>query len=99
MAHLNPQHLNKTTIDLLWTPQKTTAGISTKYGLGWRIFKGNEDQLWVGHGGGSIGGTTQFWLFPEYGLVITAISNLTDLNYGTLIPELQKIFRKQASQP
>ena len=99
LAHLNPQHLKKTTIDLLWTPQKTTAGISTKYGLGWRIFKGDEDQLWIGHGGGSIGGTTQFWLFPEHGLVIAAISNLTDLNYGTLIPELQKIFRQQASQP
>ncbi|MBE9549847.1 MAG: beta-lactamase family protein [Proteobacteria bacterium] len=95
LAHLNNRQLKQNTINILWTPQKTTAGESTEYGIGWRVFSDNEGQKWVGHGGGSIGGTTQFWLYPEHGLVIAAISNLSDMKYAKLIPDLNKLLIQQ----
>ena len=56
--------------ELIWTEQVTLTGQPTGYGLGFRIVVDDEGTRWIGHGGGSIGGTTQFWLFPESGLVI-----------------------------
>ena len=78
--------------ELLWTEQVTLTGQPTAYGLGFRIVVDDEGTRWIGHGGGSIGGTTQFWLFPDSGLVIAMASNLTELDYGDVLPRLRKVF-------
>lgn len=95
MAHLNNKNLTQSTIEQLWTIQKTTTGEATGYGLGWRIVIDEENQKWIGHGGGSIGGTTQFWIFPENGLVFAVVSNMSSLSFGMIIPQLQKLFSHQ----
>jgi len=77
---------------LLWTEQATTSGETTGYGIGFRVVVDKEGTRWIGHGGGSIGGTTQFWLFPETGMVIAVASNLTELDYTDLIPRLRDLF-------
>ena len=76
----------------MWTEQKTMQGESTEYGLGWRIVNDEQGILWVGHGGGSIGGTAQFWLFPAQQYVITSASNQTELNYGRLLLDIRNCF-------
>ena len=89
LAHLNNEHLKPETIKRLWTTMQTNDGQSTGYGLGWRIVEDADGIVWYGHGGGSIGGTTQFWLFPKDGLVLAAAANVTELNYGLFMVDLR----------
>lgn len=70
LAHVDGKSVSPEKVLLLWTEQKTADGASTGYGIGWRIVIDGDGRKWIGHGGGSIGGTTQFWVFPESGLVI-----------------------------
>lgn len=94
LAHMNSQRVSPAMRSLLWTEQKTSAGEGTDYGIGWRILRDEdwrivpdeEGSKWIDHGGGSIGGTTQFWLLPDSGLVIAMASNLTELDFGDLLP-------------
>lgn len=91
LAHMDDQHVSPAMRKLLWTEQKTVAGEATGYGIGWRIVV-HEGNTWIGHGGGSIGGTTQLWLFPENCLVIAMASNQTELDYKDILPRLRTLF-------
>ena len=94
LAHLDPARVWPAERSLLWTEQKTRSGEATGYGIGWRIAVDAEGNKWIGHGGGSTGGTSQLWILPEHGLVIAMASNLTDLNYADVLPRLGKLFIK-----
>ena len=65
-------------MQLLWTSQKTRDGEETGYGIGWRVGQDTKGRRVVGHGGGSVGGTTRLSIYPERGLVIALISNMSD---------------------
>ncbi len=91
-AHLDSKYLTKSTIDLLWTSQQTATGELTGYGIGWRIVTTEDGQTWIGHGGGSVGGSTQFWLLKKHGLVIAMVSNMTELDYSDVLLKLGKLF-------
>ena len=54
----------------------------------------DERNRWFGHGGGSIGGTTQLGLFPDDSLVIAMASNLTELDYADILPKLRTLWTK-----
>lgn len=99
LAHTNNQHVSPEMLSLLWTEQKTLAGKGTGYGVGWRIVLDEKGDKWIGHGGGSIGGTTQLWLFADKGLVIAMASNLTDLDYGDILPRLRTLFAEYPAKP
>ncbi|MGH8051357.1 MAG: serine hydrolase domain-containing protein [Arenimonas sp.] len=92
LAHVNNQLVSPEMRHLLWTEQKTMDGKAVGYGMGWRIVLDEEGHTWIGHGGGSIGGTTQLWLFADNGMVIAMASNLTELNYGDILPRLRTLF-------
>ena len=87
-AHMTDAHLARETVDLLWTPQKTTAGEVTGYGIGWGTRADEQGRHYVGHTGGSVGGTTQFRVYPEQGLVIAIITNTSG---GTLAPLTESV--------
>lgn len=91
LAHVNNQLVSPEMCNLLWTEQKTKDGKGTGYGIGWRIVLDDKGQKWIGHGGGSIGGTTQLWLFVDDGMVISMASNLTELDYGDILPRLRTL--------
>ena len=95
LAHFDDRRIPPEVRKLLWTEQMTSAGVATGYGIGWRIVVDAEGQRWLGHGGGAIGGTSQFWLFPDDRLVIAMASNLTELDYADLLPRLRKLFATQ----
>lgn len=79
------------TLDKLWKSQKTSAGELTNYGMGWR--SGKFDGMdWVGHSGGSVGGTTQFMVFPDYNLVLAIISNMSGVKYNHIHLRIAKSF-------
>lgn len=92
LAHMNNQLVSPEMRNLLWNEQKTIDGKGAGYGIGWRIVLDEKGHKWIGHGGGSIGGTTQLWLFAENGLVIAMASNQTELDYGDLLPRLRTLF-------
>ena len=77
-AHLEPGFLEAKTLELLHTSQKTRNGEETGYGIGWRSWTDEGGRAVVGHGGGSVGGTTRLAVYPEHGLVVALITNLSD---------------------
>ncbi|MGH7546804.1 MAG: serine hydrolase domain-containing protein [Gemmatimonadales bacterium] len=77
-ALLQPGFLKAETLELLFTSQRTTAGESTRYGIGWYVATDSLGHRWVFHGGSSVGGTTTFGLDRDSRVVVAILSNLTD---------------------
>ncbi len=71
IAHLKPGFLKPETLKLLWTPQRTSDGKPTNYGIGWFTRPGS-----VYHGGDSVGGTCALLLLPKFRLVIAIATNV-----------------------
>ncbi len=91
-AHLNSKLLKPQTVQLLWTSQKTEAGEETGYGIGWSVGNDSKKRRFVGHGGGSVGGTTIFRLYPDSQLVVAAITNMSSAQFGNLEEKLADLF-------
>lgn len=92
LAQLEKNPVTEIVKQTFWVEQTTSAGEKTQYGLGWGIKVDDNGQQWIGHGGGSVGGTTQFWIQPDSGLVIAMISNMSDFNYGKVFVSLGQVF-------
>lgn len=92
LAQLDGGSISDQTRKIFWTEQTTNAGVATEYGLGWAIRVDENGRQWIGHGGGSVGGTTQFWIRPDDGLVIAMISNMSSFNFGTVLISLGEVF-------
>lgn len=77
-AHLGGRFLQPETVDLLFTNQQTTGGEPTPVGIGWFRTQGEAlgGRVFVGHSGGSVGGTAMLVLIPEQQLVVAVLSNL-----------------------
>ena len=90
---LSHKILQPETVNMLFTSLKTNAGEETGYGLGWRSGETDEGRSWVGHSGGSMGGTTHFFTYPEEGVIICLISNLSGTrNQSQITQDIAKIF-------
>jgi serine beta-lactamase-like protein LACTB len=75
------QLLRPATAQLLRTSQRLPSGQETGYGLGWDLetasVAGKQTTI-VGHDGESLGGmVASFWTFPERGLVVSVMSNIS----------------------
>lgn len=92
LAQTGDNPLKGSTQKMYWTVQKTNSGEETGYGLGWKVKSDENGQTWIGHGGGSVGGTTQFWIRQDDGLVIAMISNMSSLDFGTILISLGGLF-------
>jgi CubicO group peptidase (beta-lactamase class C family) len=77
LAHMQPGYLQAETLDLWFTSQTTNDGEETGYGIGWSIGADGADRRVIGHGGGSVGGTTVLSIYPDQDLVFAAIINLS----------------------
>jgi CubicO group peptidase (beta-lactamase class C family) len=92
LAQLCNSSISEKTRDMFWSRQTTNSGEETEYGLGWRITVDDNGHHWIGHGGGSVGGTTQFWIRPDDGLVIAMISNMSRFDFAEVLIALGDIF-------
>jgi len=97
-AHLAPGHLKAATLELLFTPQHTTSGEATPYGIGWFIETDTLGHRYVYHGGGSVGGTTAFGVDRDSRVVIALVTNLTDARLGA-VQEIRLMFDSAATAP
>ena len=83
-AHLDNTLLLPSTLQL-WTKGQTTSdGKNTKYGIGWRSDEDQKGRRWIGHSGGSVGGTSMMLIYPEEKLIVVTLVNLSSARMGNL---------------
>jgi serine beta-lactamase-like protein LACTB len=90
-AHMKPGFLSEETLTSLTTSQVLANGDSTGYGIGWGVQK-LDSLKGYGHGGGSVGGITQFRILPDQELVLILLSNSSKTNYGDIPNRVIKKF-------
>lgn len=75
-ALLQPGFLKESSLQLLFTSQKTNSGEETGYGMGWAVHKSKSGQKIYEHAGGSVGGSCQLILYPDSQVVVVLVTNL-----------------------
>ena len=83
-AYLQKRIFSEKTIQELWKPLTTNDGKSTNYGIGWRKGEDKKGRLWMGHSGGSIGGTSMLMLYPEQEMVVVVLCNMSSAKMDQL---------------
>ncbi len=96
-AFLRPGFLKSTTLQLLFTPMRTTSGENTGHGMGWRI---RTDRKWgpeldYEHGGEATGGTCDLILYPETGVVIAVAVNIDNMDFAGKAATIARPFLRQ----
>ncbi|MCH3882688.1 serine hydrolase domain-containing protein [Tenacibaculum aquimarinum] len=84
--------ISKSSLKELVTPQKTTNGKNTKYGIGISISKTKKRTVRYSHSGGGVGASTYLLIYPEEEIVIAILTNLSRVGTKILISELEDIF-------
>jgi CubicO group peptidase (beta-lactamase class C family) len=100
LAHLHPGFLKSSTLQLLFTPTRTTSGENTGHGMGWRI---RTDHRWgpeldYEHGGEATGGTCSLILYPETGVVIAAAINAGNMDFAGIPAIIAVPFLRQLEE-
>lgn len=94
-AILNNTLFSEKIKDELTTSQRTTDGKETGYGMGFFTGVNEFGRSFYGHGGGSVGGTSNLLIYPEYKLVIAAVTNDTRSKVGNDMHKVAEIFMKE----
>jgi CubicO group peptidase (beta-lactamase class C family) len=95
--------LQPATVQLLQTSQRLPSGEETGYGLGWDLetaeLSGEHTRL-VGHDGKSLGGmVASFMTFPEHGIVVSVMSNISYADTYSLAVNIAEAFAEQERIP
>jgi serine beta-lactamase-like protein LACTB len=90
-AFLDYKYIDEETQQELMFPLELTNGESTNYGMGWRLLEHNGT-YWVGHSGGSVGGSTMFILNKEHRIVIAYTINRSNVGFDALHFKLADVF-------
>lgn len=75
--------LEPATVDSLIKSMELTDGENTNYGIGWRSGVDEAGRPYYGHSGGSVGGTTQFVVFPDQEVIVAVVANMGGVSYRT----------------
>jgi CubicO group peptidase (beta-lactamase class C family) len=92
------------TVQQLQTPQRLPTGAETGYGLGWDLetlpLAGQPTRM-AGHGSQEefIGGTTYLMTFPERGIVVAVMSNISCADTKSIALNIATTFAEQARRP
>lgn len=100
LRSLDPQRegvLEPETVERMWTGQTLRSGEETGYGIGWRVARDSAGRRVVGHGGGSVGGTTFFRLYPEQGVVVAVTANMSDADLDEAGEAIARAFLEAAA--
>jgi serine beta-lactamase-like protein LACTB, mitochondrial len=99
MAINSGKLLQPATVQVLQTPQRLPSGQETGYGLGWdleAVALAGEQTRWVGHDGTTLGGMVASLItFPERGLVVSILSNISYADTESLAVSIAEAFAKQ----
>ncbi|HVF40332.1 MAG TPA: serine hydrolase domain-containing protein [Gemmatimonadaceae bacterium] len=75
-ALLSQKIVNKQSLEAMLTPMRTTAGVSTDYGMGLGVGKDSSGRRRATHSGSAIGGRSALYLLPDDGIVVVLLSNV-----------------------
>jgi CubicO group peptidase (beta-lactamase class C family) len=96
MAINSGKLLRPATVKLLQTSQRLRSGEETGYGLGWdleTVTLGGEQARVAGHDGESLGGmVTSLITFPERGMVVCVMSNISYADTFSLAVKIAQAF-------
>ena len=104
MGHRGSKLLKPGTVQLLQTPQRLASGEETGYGLGWELethpLAGQPARM-AGHGSNAefIGGTTYFMTFPERGLAVAVMANISFADTKSIALSIAQAFAEQGRRP
>jgi serine beta-lactamase-like protein LACTB len=103
MAMNSGKLLQPATVELLQTSQRLASGEETGYGLGWYLktvtLAGKQTRV-IGHDGDSLGGTVaSLTTFPEYGIVVAVMSNISYADTFPLAVRVAEAFAEQGKSP
>jgi|TARA_R110001599_G_scaffold244895_1_gene445044 serine beta-lactamase-like protein LACTB len=90
-AHFDYDFLNEETQEVLITPLETSDGKSTNYGMGYSTLQ-KFGLKWIGHSGGSVGGSTMFLMNKEHRIVIAYTINRSGASFENLHFRIADIF-------
>jgi CubicO group peptidase (beta-lactamase class C family) len=95
--------LRSATVQLLQTSLRLPTGEETGYGLGWDLetvaLAGKQTPV-IGHDGDSLGGmVASLMTFPEHGLVVSAISNISYADTFGVGVKIAQAFVDQGRSP
>lgn len=91
VAHLDYDFIGEESQSELMFPLELTNGESTNYGMGWRLWEHNGN-FWVGHSGGSVGGSTMFMMNKQHRMIIAYTINRSSVGFDGLHFRLADIF-------
>ncbi len=91
-AHLAPGYLMAASLETLFTSQRTMAGEETGYGIGWYVAKDAAGRRVVRHGGGSVGGTAMLLLYPDQGVAVAIVANVSGAEYRDVPRRIAEAF-------
>ena len=74
-----------------WKSCKLDDGTINNYGLAWATNTDDDGRKWVGHSGGSMGGTSMYLLYPEEELTVITLVNLSSAQMNRLAFRIAKI--------
>jgi serine beta-lactamase-like protein LACTB, mitochondrial len=97
-ALLKPGFLKQATLTMMFTPQRTSTGETTKYGLGWEIHEpgDQEPELRFGHSGGATGSGSFLIIYPKRKAVLAWLQNSDDFRDPDFSRIVAPFFRSQA---
>lgn len=85
------RYLKEDTMGEFTRSQTTNDGTKTNNGIGFFLGKDDKDRNWVGHGGGSIGGTSMLLIYPEHDLVVVTLVNLSSARMDDLAKKIADV--------
>lgn len=86
--------LNEEVQQELMVPQETSDGASTNYGMGWSMLQ-HDGKYWVGHSGGSVGGSTMFLMNKQHRMIIAYTINRSSAGFENLHFRIADIFLEE----
>jgi CubicO group peptidase (beta-lactamase class C family) len=92
------------TVQQLQTPQRLPSGAETGYGLGWEletVLLAGQPTRMAGHGSKEefIGGTTYLTTFPERGIVVAVMSNISFADTKSIALSIAQTFAEPGRRP
>jgi serine beta-lactamase-like protein LACTB len=103
MAIISGKLLQPATVQLLQTSQRLASGEETGYGLGWdleTVALAGEQTRVAGHDGESLGGmVASLMTFPEHGIVVSVVSNISYADTFSLGVRIAQAFAERERSP
>ena len=86
--------LSENTLKILTTAQPLPEGEVSHYGMGFSVGKDDKGNDFFGHSGGSVGGTSNFVIYPRQKIVVVVLTNRSGANLGEIAEHLAQLYMK-----